>query len=94
MDPIRRAALLDVPATLQGDLTDLVQQVVNERSTPPVKAKAISKYFQANYGYTLDRTDVPRGVSPISHFLREKRIGVAEILLLSRNITTGSGNLT
>ena len=29
-----------------------------------------------------------------THFLREKRIGVVENLLLSRNITNGSGNLT
>jgi hypothetical protein len=29
-----------------------------------------------------------------THFLHEKRIGVVENLLLSRNITNGSGNLT
>jgi transglutaminase-like putative cysteine protease len=72
MDPIRRAALLDVPATLKGDLTNIVEQVINERSAPPVKAKAISKYFQSNYGYSLESTEIPRGVSPISHFLREQ----------------------
>lgn len=66
---LRRQAATVIPRRCADAVARKAQVIFDPDDSPREKAVACEDYFQANYGYTLQRTRAPRGVDPIAAFL-------------------------
>ncbi len=68
---VQRQVLTSVPVAIDNEARRVAQLVCPKVGTARVKAAAISRFFQAEYDYSLRPTESPPGVDPIAYFLQK-----------------------
>ena len=63
--------LLEVPVDLRAGLASLTKELVRGEETPIAKAKAVERFFQDNFEYSLD-TNLMSPEHPLIHFVQQR----------------------
>jgi protein-glutamine gamma-glutamyltransferase len=72
-----REAYLQLPKDLDPRIPDLARRMIANARTPLDRARAIERYLQANYTYTLTQVG-PSPADPLAHFFFDTRAGHCE----------------